>query len=433
MHLRLENGSREFMLEAAPLAGGGEAGIHALAGEAELVAKIYHHPTEERAAKLAAMLAAPPPVKQTSGGHVAVAWPMGRLLDDDGRVAGYLMPRVTKAKVICDVYNPSARQRKCPLFHHGYLIRSARNLAAAVRTVHEAGYVIGDLNESNVLVSNQALVTLIDADSFQVRAGEQVFRCRVGKPEYTPPELQGVFFADQNRVAEHDCFALAVLIFQLLMQGMHPFAGVYAGSDEPPSLPERIAAGHWPYAWEGAGPIQPSPNAPPWSILPAGVQELMWRCFDDGHHNVSLRPSARDWQQALEEAEKELAACAINEQHVFARGLDVCPWCLLDQQQGHDPFPSREELKKRQARARALDAAVHPSKPAVAAVAGPVREDPDPPRPAAPVQSSWIERALVGFGAAIEGQAWSTWIAVAAVAALVGILWTLEVQLPLKP
>ena len=59
-----------------------------------------------------------------------------------------------------------------------------------MRALHERGYVVGDVNESNILVNRGALVTLIDTDSFQVRSAEQVYRCRVGKPEYTPPELQ---------------------------------------------------------------------------------------------------------------------------------------------------------------------------------------------------------------------------------------------------
>ena len=55
-----------------------------------------------------------------------------------------------------------------PSFNRRYLHRTARNLAAALRALHESDYVIGDLNESNVMVTPSALVTVIDADSFQV-------------------------------------------------------------------------------------------------------------------------------------------------------------------------------------------------------------------------------------------------------------------------
>jgi len=42
-------------------------------------------------------------------------------------------------------------------------------LSKAIEAIHYKNYVIGDLNESNVLVKSSALVSVIDTDSFQVR------------------------------------------------------------------------------------------------------------------------------------------------------------------------------------------------------------------------------------------------------------------------
>src|SRR5438105_3869599 len=83
---------------------------------------------------------------------------------------------------------------------------AARNIAAAVHAVHSRGYVIGDVNESNILVTDTALATLVDTDSFQVRdpGSGVVYRCPVGKPEFTPPELQGASFGEIDRTPEHD-------------------------------------------------------------------------------------------------------------------------------------------------------------------------------------------------------------------------------------
>src|SRR5436305_1951244 len=95
--------------------------------------------------------------------------------------------------------------------------------------LHSRDYVVGDVNESNILVADTALITVVDTDSFQVRDpdGKTVFHCPVAKPEFTPPELQGRQLHDVDRVPAHDRFGLAVLIFQLLMEGTHPFAGIY--------------------------------------------------------------------------------------------------------------------------------------------------------------------------------------------------------------
>ena len=68
-----------------------------------------------------------------------------------------------------------------------------------------------------------ALITLLDCDSFQVSDPQlgKNYRCPVGKPEYTAPELQGKSFRDQDRTVATDSFALAVMLFQMRRLRMH--------------------------------------------------------------------------------------------------------------------------------------------------------------------------------------------------------------------
>jgi hypothetical protein len=170
-------------------------------------------------------------------------------------------------------------------------------------------------------------------------------RCPVGKAEYTPPELQGAPFGDFDRGPEHDAFGLAVLTFQLLMQGVHPFAGRFTAQGEPQPLDARIRAGHWPYCQKRCLPYVPSPHAPPFAVLPPQVQELLRRCFEDGHARSAVRPTAAAWMGALDAAEKEvLPSPSSPRQHVYHRSLKACPWCELERRQGRDPFPTREDV-----------------------------------------------------------------------------------------
>jgi DNA-binding helix-hairpin-helix protein with protein kinase domain len=339
----LESDGQPVRLPTKPRARGGEATLFNWLDRPDLLAKVYHKPTPEHAAKLSAMLAHPPAASVRSGPHPAVAWPLDRLLSaEDHTIVGYVMPYVAEAHPAVEFFNPRSRLRLCPLFHHGYLLRTARNLAEAVRALHERGYVVGDLNESNVLVTSQAFVTLVDADSMQVprQPGPGCYRCPVGKPEYTPPELQRLRFRDFDRGPEHDAFALSVLIFQLLMQGVHPFAGRPLEHRDATDLATRIMAGQWPYARSRPVPFRPSPHAPPFESLPPAVQDLMRRCFEDGHARSMRRPSAAEWFTALSEAEQHLAACPVNPQHVFSRHFQDCPWCRLTGRLGRDPFPA---------------------------------------------------------------------------------------------
>src|SRR5690625_7930509 len=106
-----------------------------------------------------------------------------------------------------------------PGFGWHYLLRVARTSSSTLSSLHAAGSVIGDLNESTVLASDRALVTLIDLDSIQVRDGRQVWRCEVGKLEYTPPELLGKSFREVNRRPASDVFAFPILAFPLPSEG----------------------------------------------------------------------------------------------------------------------------------------------------------------------------------------------------------------------
>ncbi|HJQ23817.1 MAG TPA: TonB family protein [Blastocatellia bacterium] len=296
------------------------------------------------------MLANPPADPMAARHHISIAWPLDRLFENSrrGAVVGFLMPHLAKLRPIIDFYNPMTRRQFCPLFTYQYAHRTASNLAATVAALHAGSYVIGDVNESNILVSETALVALIDTDSFQVRGPDgTVYRCLVGRPEFTPPELQGKSLSKLDRRSEHDLFGLAVIIFQLLMEGSHPFLGVFRGRGEPPPLEQRIAAGHFPYAVRRQVPFKPNPNAPPFDLLPTDLRDLFVRCFEDGHQHPLARPTAETWHAALNEAERALITCRRNLQHFYGNHLSQCPWCArTNQLAGRDPFPSAQAVRQ---------------------------------------------------------------------------------------
>jgi hypothetical protein len=338
------------------LAQGGEGEIF-LTADRSLVAKVYHEGkmTPEAEQKLRAMLANPPHDSMRVQGRVSISWAVD-LVTVNGIVKGYTMPLLEKAKDehlsnpaanvskcrdLIDFYNPSTRRKNFPWFHYGYLIRTARNIAIVTDSLHAKGYAIGDVNESNILVALDTIVTFVDTDSFQVPGQGKNFRCQVGKPEYTPPELQGVSFKEIDRTQAHDLFGLGVLIFQLLMQGQHPFAGKYQGQGETPEIKDRIKAGHFPHGNKQV-PYAPIPLAPAFTILPLRLQELFIQCFEAGHNAPERRPTAEQWNQALGEAELELKRCSMNKNHLYSKHLSQCCWCeLAHKLDGRDPFPSQ--------------------------------------------------------------------------------------------
>jgi TonB family protein len=353
------------------LGAGGEARVFALPGDAERVAKIYRHPTPERARKIARMIAHPPLLGPDPEGAVRLAWPEENVVDEEGRPVGFLMPRAEGPRIF-EFYNPVTRRARAPLFHYGLLHRTGMNLAAAFSALHARGYVVGDVNESNILVAPEGAVTLVDTDSFQVPDPRGAFRSGVGRPEFTPPELQGMAFAGVDRTPAHDRFGLGVLLFLLLMEGTHPFAvRVGAGATEPLPLEDRIRAGMFPYAGSRRG-CTPPRLALPFGVVHPAVRALFERCFVDGHLDPAARPAAPEWSEALATAEAELRRCDLNPQHRFGAHLGDCPWCerarLL---RGRDPFPATAD-GARLAPARARHAPAAAPVPVPAAPAAPL-------------------------------------------------------------
>lgn len=328
------------ILLGGELGRGGEATVYASKASSQAV-KIYHKPSAEKTRKLELMISRPPvdPTKKAS--HVSIAWPTGLVKNEVGEVVGFTMPLVntTKAIPLHQLYNPKARRRRAPGITGQYLVRIARNLSAVVAALHDKGYVIGDLNESNVLVTDRALVTLVDCDSVQARDNNTIYRCTVGKGEYTPPELQGKPFEKINRSKGHDAFGLAVLLFLLLMEGVHPFSGVYALEGEPPGLLENIRTKKSPYL--KSKELKPMPIAPSFSSLPTSLQRLFKRALGA---RPRWRPTAGAWRRELERLEQNLAVCHQNSFHIYSDHLQKCPWCERNNSLGIEAFPAANSI-----------------------------------------------------------------------------------------
>jgi len=326
---------------------GGEGIVYALEGGSDTVAKIYHPSlrNSERERKLRAMIKSPPhdATRRLSPPHVSIAWPVD-ILYEQGAFAGFVMPRISDSPTIFQFYNPKLREQNPLSFDWRHLHRIGKNLATALNALHARGYVVGDVNQKNILVTSNALVTLVDTDSFQVHdeTHGQTYRCPVGVPEYTPPELQRVRLGSVDRKPLHDCFGLSVLLFQLLLEGFHPFTGVSRNPTY--SLPGEaylhcITNGIFPYQINGE--CSPPPNAPEFSVLHPELQGMFLRSFVQGHRQPSARPTAREWIVAIDKAESELVECEKNPTHWYSRHTHKCHWC---ERESLKPLPVQQPL-----------------------------------------------------------------------------------------
>ena len=347
MKLRLQHDGRTFDLNGLKqLGSGGEAIVYSLNGT-PWAAKVYSKLVSGRDEKLRVMLANPPKDPTSAQGHVSIAWPQDLLIDQHGRIVGYVMPQVEQMRRMFDFYNPGTRRKKCPLFTYKYLVATALNLSIAVRALHQRGYVMGDVNESNFLVAENTMVTLVDTDSFQVRepGNGKIHHCTVASPLFTPREMQGVDFTMAVRREEQDLFGFGVLLFQLLMEGSHPFQARFTGAGDSPEPIEMIRLGNFPHG-TGSAMWEPPPVAPAFGMLDPKLRSLFTRCFVNGHRDPKARPTADEWCANLKEALGILIDCKVNPSHLHWPHITRCPWCERKEKLGgRDPFPPPDQVR----------------------------------------------------------------------------------------
>jgi DNA-binding helix-hairpin-helix protein with protein kinase domain len=339
---------------------GGEGAVYSVPMWPGSVAKIYaRRPDESVSRKLAAMVEL-----GTAPLAAFAAWPQTLLLDPrTGDAVGFVMPKVEGHREIHTLYGPTDRKTAFPDASWGFLVRAARNVAAAFDTVHRHGHVIGDVNQGNVVVSRRATVRLIDCDSFQVTHLGQTYPCRVGVPLFTPPELQGVRLDGVVRTAEHDGFGLAVLVFQLLFMGRHPFTGRHA--QRAVTVETAIKEGLFAFGAEAA---QLGWEPPPFSLrltdVPTPLARLFQRAFGREAAAGLPRPAAAEWVAALDELEPGIVTCGDDPRHAYVPVTGSCPWCRIEGDGGPSFFffapgtaPDAFDLE---ATSRAIDAVRSP-------------------------------------------------------------------------
>jgi len=225
---------------AEKIGGGAEANIFQVRHWQGCVAKIYKEDTWERHAtrnKLTAMIASPPRASCTAGDGRTLpwfAWPT-HIVEDaaSGSHIGFLMAELAKDKVTSLQAYMSRGRMRAELSAPDCMLRRrveiAGNLAENFAILHDHRHYVVDVTPRNVLVfKGTGCVCLIDTDSFSIAgpAGTGRFPAPVYSPGYVAPELLNGRISpmrvDDDR---QDRFGLAVIVWQLLDEGVHPFQG----------------------------------------------------------------------------------------------------------------------------------------------------------------------------------------------------------------
>jgi len=250
--------------------------------------------------------------------------------------AGYVMPCIDPATSLsaARLFNFDELQR-LQRFTWRDAVLAALLLAEAVAAIHAQGVVIGDLNPENVVFTPATgparwRAVLLDSDSFQIRdADGRRFPCGVARPLYTAPELVGVDLRRTWREVSSDHFALAVLIYQLLLHD-HPFDNAINPAEPDLPISEKIRRGLYPHAAAVPAGLKASPARPAPQEVSGALAEAFQRSFTAA---PKRRPDAAEWVLLLRQLHRQIVPCNRTPHHHHPRD-QACPWCAVEQRIG---------------------------------------------------------------------------------------------------
>lgn len=308
--------------------GGASGRIFSVCDRPDLVAKIFHNTDKSTTnrKKLQAMLLNKPnfaPVETDGVQYTQIAWPEAILEDEKGFCVGYMMPLINMSEAVSlDHLMQKAIRKKLGLSDkYAYRIFAAYNVASMVTALHKCGHYIVDLKPSNVSVyKSNMLVAMVDCDGFSIKGDRARYPAEFVTEEYIYPE--GMHLSCEEMGEEQDKFALAVIIFRLLNNGIHPFSGTPRKNDaEMLTIQNRIenyhyAYGLWPDKYQAPHPYSLH------EYFDKATLEMFERAFTKG----ADRPTAYEWQEHLWKLMHNLRQCKNNPNHVYftSKGCGLC-------------------------------------------------------------------------------------------------------------
>ncbi len=226
--------------------------------------------------------------------HPALCWPRTLALSLEGHLVGYLMPRAQGRELQKSIFIKPLLQSTFPDWTRLNLVTLAISVLEPIRLLHDRNVIVGDINPLNILVADDREVHFVDCDSYQV----EDFGCPVGTATFLAPDLIGCNLSQTLRTISHELFAVATLVFMILVPGKPPYS--HAGGGDPAT---NVRKRHFPYALaekRGAG-VPDGPWRYIWSHLPFYLKEAFHDVFTDGS-----RLATAEWLELLRRYDHDL-------------------------------------------------------------------------------------------------------------------------------
>lgn len=118
---------------------------------------------------------------------------------------------------------------------------------------------------------------------------------------------------------------------------------------------------------------------PPMESFPDEIRDLFTRAFIVGRYDAKLRPTAEEWDRALNSYKRQLKQCTANPLHFYYNKLSACPYCEADERYRRILLNSQAFRRANMASSRQLQFSTPVSGPPVSTPS--TSPQPTPPRP----------------------------------------------------
>lgn len=246
---------------------------------------------------------------------------------------GFLMPYIDVASTIdIDNYYDNKKQKINNILLHetalSFRIHTmARNLALAIAELHTLGHHFVDLKPANIKVYRDThFICLLDCDGFSIQGHNKRFPATLLTSEYIAPEALKLNSPPQSLGETQDQFALAVIFFQLMNNGIHPFQGIPLANINVQATDDYVKADLYSHGINKNPRIKPRPQSVH-ECFDIETRQMFDKAFTA---HPRSRPTAREWQLHWQNRQLQQCASIKNDPlHIRFAGMN-CPTCHLE-------------------------------------------------------------------------------------------------------
>ena len=223
--------------------------------------------------------------------YPGICWPIDIIYNQEQTFVGYLMPKASGKELQRCLFIKPLLLKTFPHWKKRDTVELAITILDKIQYLHERNVILGDINPMNILIVSPTEVYFVDTDSYQIEG----FPCPVGTVIYTAPEIQGKTYTDFLRSFGNEYFAIATLLFMIMLPGKPPYS--QQGGE---SLSDNIINMDFSYPL-GEQSNKKTPEGPwryIWSHMPYYIKEAFYKTFRKGeeYSTEDRRLPPNDWR-----------------------------------------------------------------------------------------------------------------------------------------